>query len=286
MSNFVRVSTSSPSDQSAEGQQQDQQQPEAPQLNRVYNGVTRVTYGQAPQHIAQAKSDNSAPSTAGIDPNAVAASAQTGWGSYSARLPDSSTVELVPGDPGSRTSVKVAERMGLPRRQSDGTYIPTAMQQPQPAGAAPARQPVQQQAPQREPHEAAPVPLDVAVEADIAKAIDVIGEPAFTSAASAAAIANATGDADAYDRIAEGLARAGRMSQQDALALVSDAHAVFEQQVSQLARSEGVDDAEAMYAWAQRYAKSALVNAVNSQVLGRDLSGWRAITRAYLKATR
>lgn len=87
-----------------------QQQPQGP-TSRVHTGAIRVTAGYGVEHLNQARTTGEdASASFPLTPGSILHTARSPVG-RTGRINDSVTVELIPGDPSTRTSIKPGARL-------------------------------------------------------------------------------------------------------------------------------------------------------------------------------
>jgi hypothetical protein len=146
----------------------------------------------------------------------------------------------------------------------------------------PRGEPVEPQAaPQETPSDIAQMP------SDLVAALDATVEgfaQGTVNAAVASGIGAAVGDLD-FSVVAEGLARNTGIELADAQQRVAFAQQAYESQVRAYLSGPriGLDagDVEDLVGWAQEKAKGDLKDAIQRQIYGQDMSGWRKLAAAY-----
>lgn len=234
---------------------------------RVHQGVHRITAG------------DDAPTTVGVSRHVVSFSGTAG-GSVADTLQNlngTQTVELVPGQPATRTDVRTAMREGLIQRGLGGRWVDAAAAQAavQEIKAVDAAQPV----PQDGPDGAA---FNAQDDALWAEDIAPIPQGAYD-----AALASMTGIASRgagdMQRTARALAEAAGMEPELAMDYLEQGYAHYERTVARAMAPLGIgeDRLEQFYSFCQR-DQGRLQDAIQRLTHMRDLSGFRAMASTWV----
>lgn len=234
---------------------------------RVHEGVHRITAGDdAPTTVGVARHVMTFSGTAG---GSVADTLQT--------LNGTQTVELVPGQPATRTDVRTAMREGLIQRGAGGRWVDAAAAQAavQDLKAVDTPEP----APQDGPDAGAFSAHDDALWAE-----DIAPIP---QGAYDAALASMTGIASRgagdMKRTALALAEAAGMEPELAMDYLEQGHAYYERTVARSVAPLGIgeDRLQDFYSHCQR-DQGRLQDAIQKLTHGRDLSGFKAMAGVWL----
>lgn len=233
----------------------------APQdTNRVHRGVIREDgSGQLVQNNGQ-----HAPQA-----GSVLATARGNHGPTARFNAADTTVELVPGNPATRTSIAVALREGVIREVYPGHYEDT--------NAAPA---VAQQGPE-ESNTSAPELASTAEEADFGQAIADLRQDSYDGAAALAVAAVTENSTEAWVAMAQRLASSEGIEYDAAAEKVEKAWDFFGGQVDRMATAAGIEDPDTFYEWLQQNHPRELQAAVQQLVSTRRLDDFRSLATAY-----
>lgn len=247
----------------------------APEANqsRVYGGTIRVTAGQDATETATARH---VVSYAGTEGGSVLATLD--------RAGSRPSVELIPGNPASRTSVEAAILMGVLKRGhgleevSHGTQA--APQAPQQGHQQVTQQEAQQAPQQGQQADANEGVFDPAEDAAFAREMDAIPEHVYSSALGAG-VRDVVFDGD-FKAAAARLVEAGTEPAQ-AAEHVENARWYFQQMTDRAIAKVGVGDdlREAFYA-DLRQDMGKLQNAIGYLTRGKDVSHFQAAAREWM----
>lgn len=200
------------------------------------------------------------------------------------RYSGGATVQLVPGDESSRTTVTVAERMGLIRRDEGGNWVDASDKAAQAAAVAKASRADEPQPDQQYQNEASP--FDQADAVAFADAIAPIPQSAFDVAQSHAIAGVLEGQTESalVAEVATRLAQnAGGMSPDQAAEAARKGLAVYQGAVAKLAASEGIsgERLQEFYADLRAGQQGKLQDAIQRLVYSNDPGGFRALAQAF-----
>lgn len=204
------------------------------------------------------------------------------------RYSGGATVQLVPGDESSRTTVSVAERMGLIRRDEGGNWVDASDNAAQAAAVAKASRADEPQPEQKNQDEASP--FDQADSVAFADAIAPIPQGAF-DVAQAHAIAGVLEGQTESALVAEVATRlaqnaGGGMSPDQAAEAARKGLTVYSGAVAKLAAAEGIsgDRLQDFYAELRAGQSGKLQDAIQRLVYSNDMRGFRALAQAFTTA--
>lgn len=234
---------------------------------RVYGGVTRFNMGQDSSLTHSGVTSY----TVGQDrdTSSVAATFQ--------RLNGVDTVELIPGNPASRTNIRQAIADGLiepagPGLWRDRVAVATKEGSASPAAKAPAA------APEKPPVDPGAGVFDPAEDAAWAEDIAPLPQHAYDAAAASVTTAILTG-ANNFDRAAQKLAEQAAIPLELAHQYVNEGYAMYERIVAKEVAAMGVDEAQrpAFYEWLRTSKSRSLQNAMQSLTAARDITPFRTL---------
>ena len=232
--------------------------------SKVSQGVTRFNTG----HGSEVSQSGVTKYTVGQDRNtsSVAATLQ--------RVNGADTVELIPGNPASRTHIRQALADGLIEPVGPGLWRDkgAAEGSASPAAAVPVDGP-----------EAAPVDpgvgvFDPAEDEDWNAAIEPLPQFAYDAAAASVTVAVLSG-ADNLDKAAHNLAEQTGIPAELAAEYVQEGQAMYERVVAKEVAAMGIDAAQkpAFYEWLRQSKGRALHQAIQSLTAGRDVAPFRML---------
>lgn len=191
------------------------------------------------------------------------------------RLP-TTTIELEPGNPGSRTSLATAELLGMVTRNANGEYVAVGqslMGEQEQQGEQQQEQDAESQGPEL---------FSESEEAAFNASLSDIPQPLYDQAVISAAMQAAT-TGDIGDFSAKLAADSG-LDVAQVRAVQESGTAMFQAQADKAISGLGVDPQE-LYDWARSKHPDQLQAAVRNQVTARDLSGYRELGKQYLDHT-
>jgi hypothetical protein len=249
-------------------------EPGAP-LTRVHTGGVRITNGDA-EAVPHASGSYSMPIT-GTAGDSVASTLQTRYGPPS--------VELEPGNPSTRTSVEVAARMGLIRRDDAGNWLDAGTVDQQATARDREFNPQPEVQEQHDPSQV----FEHAQAVAFADAIEPIPQHAFdvAQAHAMAGVFEGQSFSQAVAEVSERLAQnAGGVEPSQVTDAVRQGFALYEAAVAKVAAAEGIspDQKDAFYASLRQGNQAGLQDALSRLVYGNDPTGFRALARSYANA--
>ncbi|MHB1175814.1 MAG: hypothetical protein ACYCZJ_11890 [Sulfuriferula sp.] len=207
------------------------------------------------------------------------ATARNNAGSPTAQRLPTTTIELEPGNPGSRTSLATAELLGMVTRNAAGEYVAVGKSlagEPEAAQGVPGTEQEEGQEPQ------GPELFSESEEESFNASLSDIPQPLYDQAVISAAMQAAT-TGDIGDFSAKLAADAG-LDVAQVRAVQESGTAMFQAQADKAISGLGVDPRE-LYDWARSKHPDQLQAAVRNQVTARDLSGYRELAKQYLDHT-
>jgi hypothetical protein len=185
---------------------------------------------------------------------------------------DSATIEVEPGNPASRTTLKVAEAMGYIMRDKNGDYL-NPPETPQAAEKRIAQANAQTQA-------AAVEKFNNPDAENLYSHVQTMVPESVLTAQMARAAAGQPVDVDF-------LAQASGKSAAEVSAMVGALQASFTGQAQRAAQESGVhpNDFANFSAWAREHRSQELTRAQHEQMLGRSTKSLRALAAEYLQNT-
>lgn len=238
--------------------------PSVPESTRVCGGTVRFTNGDAEATSTGGPARHQV-SFDGVAGGSVVATMQ--------RHGQHQTVELVPGQPGSRTQLSVALREGVIRQTQPGIYEDVSGR---PEGIVEALN-----APAAEPGQAAEEDhFDVEDKQDWGRAIEPLPQSSYDAAVASAGLAVATGGG--LSRAAHDLASSAGIEVAQAREYVEAGVAIHERTVARAVGLEGPRK-EAFYAHCREHP-GPLQDAIQRLVHRRDVSGFVALSKAFNRA--
>lgn len=233
--------------------------------SRVYGGSLRCS--TASDSVSQEVGITTVSSLSDVAAGSIMATMQTSYGSPTATMSPSTTVELEPGNPSTRTTLDVAERMGMVTRNALGIY--------EAVGQAALETPSEVQQDEAQGIEL----FSPAEEAQFASAIVDIPQALYDQAmVSAAASVAATGD---IEDLASSLAATCGMAPSQLQEVQASATAMFQAQADKTISALGVNPSE-FYDWARTHHGEKLGQAVRTQLTTRSVDGYRGLVKTYL----
>lgn len=205
-----------------------------------------------------------------------------------ARYGPTASVELVPGNPASRTSVEVAANMGLIRRDEAGNWVDVAPAEQQAASLEKQLNPEQ---PQQQEEQGGDEVFDREAYLAYADAIAPLPQTAVdvAQAHAVAGIFEGQSLSQVTAEVGQRLARDSGLGLEPSQAAEVVRHGVqyFEGAVARVAALEGVDATmkEAFYESLRQGNQAGLRDALSKLVYQGDASGFRELARAYAVAT-
>lgn len=190
------------------------------------------------------------------------------------------TVELIPGQPSSRTHLAVALREGVITETFPGRYEDAAALSNREGGTRPAA-PAQAQQPDQEAQ--AGEHFDASAEAEWAQTIDPIPQHVYDRAVSSVISATLNSSTD-LDSTAKALAESLQLEPAQAQAMVDQGVQMYEKVVARSVAQMGIHESqkEAFYAFT-RSRPHQLQDAIQRLTMGRDAKGFDAMAAEWLR---
>ena len=195
------------------------------------------------------------------------------------RLP-TTTIELEPGNPGSRTTLAAAVILGMVAKTAQGDYVAVGQQSQAPT-QSPAEALAQAMQPEQ-PTEVGPELFAADQEAHYSSTIEAIPQQLYDRALISAA--DAIAETGNFEDFTASLASASGLPDHQIEAAKAAGMAMFQNQADTAVASLGADPQE-FYQWAREHHKEALGRAIREQVTGRNLGGYRELAKTYLDQT-
>lgn len=233
--------------------------------SRVSQGTVRHTLGEATTGHSAARY------TVGQD---------TPTGSVMATLRNvngAQTIELEPGNPASRTHLRMALETGLIEAVGNGQYRDKGMQDN-------ASQGLPQDAPQDSPEDAPVDPgkgvFSAQDDEDWQASIDPLSQSAYDSTSASVTVAVMAG-ADNLDRAAANLAEQAGMEPELAKNYVQTGYEMYEAVVAKAVATVGVTDKQDFYKFLRDTKPRELQHAIQSLTMGRDVALFKELASEY-----
>lgn len=248
------------------------------EANRVASGVTRFQMGSS-------VSDGNLDQTGVTKHNTFHDQKSDNVMGTFQRVNGQDTVELVPGVPGSRTTIKTALQDGLIVPMGNGQYQNATTGQNKPAQG----QQHQPQGSSKDNPEAPVADLGAGVfnpgeDEDWNAAIEPLPQHSFDAAAASVTVAILSG-VNNLDRAAHQLAESAAISPELAKQYVQEGYEMHERIVAKEAAAMGVTDKNGFYSWMQETKNKALQNAIQSLSTARNVQPFRTLALEYGRFT-
>jgi hypothetical protein len=200
-------------------------------------------------------------------PEDIFSTARNNFGSPTGDRSPSTTIELEPGNPGSRVTIQVAESLGFITKNEYGQYIQVTQPQGTPEGSISQHEGPELFEPQQE----------AAINAQIADIPEPIFNEAMAKAAASVALNGDIEDFSASVSSTTGIPVEQLQASKDALVTA------FQGQADAAIHKLGVDPQD-LYDWARENHPQELARAVREQIFGRSLTAYRELAKNYLQS--